>query len=113
MTTQAQLHFTEIQPEPILDDHSPGAEHIRYGYEGGRALKDDRGNYHIFCAEVSSPPVAVGTHLAHWQSADGQHFERVSTLFQSSGDRFTNVSRLFPCRQSPQESSGWPVAQHC
>jgi hypothetical protein len=82
----ARLRFEHMDPEPILDDRSPGAEHIRYGYEGGRALKDRHGVTHIFCAEVSSPPVAVGTHLAHWRSADGIRFERVSTLFQSSGD---------------------------
>ncbi len=89
MTTlqpQPKLRFTEILSEPVLDDQSPGAEHIRYGYEGGRSLKDEHGVYHIFCAEVSSPPVAVGTHLAHWRSEDGRKFERVSTLFQSSGD---------------------------
>jgi len=71
--------------EPILTIHSPDAEGNKYGFEGGRVLKL-KGTYHLFTSEMVGDPHWVKMKLAHWTSFDRLHWERASTLFESSGD---------------------------
>src|SRR5215475_9876845 len=77
--------------EPILTVASLGAEGNKYGFEGGRALKLD-GVYHLFTSEMVGDPHWVKMRLAHWTSDDRLRWNRVSTLFESSGD-FTGKDR--------------------
>jgi hypothetical protein len=70
---------------PLLTIDHPQAAPNRYGFEGGRVIKQD-GVYHLFTAEMWDDPVNVAMRLAHWRSPDGERWERVSTLHQSSGD---------------------------
>ncbi len=80
-----QLVVTRQLDEPILTVHSPGAEGNKYGFEGGRVLKL-RGIYHLFTSEMVGDPHWVKMKLAHWTSRDRLRWNRVSTLFESSGD---------------------------
>jgi hypothetical protein len=80
-----ELVVTRQFDEPILSIHSDGAEGNRYGFEGGRVLKLN-GTYHLFTSEMVGDPHWVKMKLAHWTSRDRLHWERASTLFESSGD---------------------------
>ena len=71
--------------EPVLSIRSPGASEIRYGFEGGRIIKQG-GLYHLFTSEMVSDPIWVKMRLAHWTSPDGNAWTRQSTLKESSGD---------------------------
>jgi len=70
---------------PVITVNSPGAGDNRHGFEGGRALKLD-GMYHLFTSEMVGDPFWVKMKLAHWRSRDRLHWERVSTLYESSGE---------------------------
>lgn len=71
--------------EPVIDRGSKGAENNRFGFEGGTVIKID-GLYQMFVAEMVDTPWNVKMKLAHWKSPDGIDWERVSTLYESSGD---------------------------
>lgn len=75
----------DVGAAPVLDGGMPGTADNRYGFEGGRTLFID-GVHHLFTAERAGDPYLVKMRLAHWGSADGARWERVSTLFESSGD---------------------------
>jgi len=79
------LQVVEFVKEPIIEQGDPGTEDNTYGLEGGSTLKIDD-TYHMFIAEVCCEPKVVKTRLAHWKSPDGLNFERVSTLYESSGN---------------------------
>lgn len=87
-----KLAVTRQFNEPILSIHSPGAEGNKYGFEGGRVLKL-KGIYHLFTSEMVGDPHWVRMKLAHWTSRDRLHWERASTLFESSGDFTGNDPR--------------------
>lgn len=70
---------------PVLTIESPGAEGNKYGFEGGRVVKEG-GSYHLFTSEMVGDPHWVRMRLAHWTSRDREHWQRVGTLFESSGD---------------------------
>jgi hypothetical protein len=80
-----RLRVTKQFDEPILTVNSPEAREIKYGFEGGRVVKL-KGTYHLFTSEMAGDPHWVKMRLAHWISRDRLHWERVSTLFESSGD---------------------------
>ena len=80
-----RLRVTKHFDEPILTINSPDAKEIKYGFEGGRVLKL-KGTYHLFTSEMVGDPHWVKMRLAHWISRDRLHWDRVSTLFESSGD---------------------------
>ncbi len=73
-------------PEPVITVHSPGAEEIKYGFEDGRVVKIGN-TYHLVTTEMFSDPWAVKTRIGYWTSQDRVHWERISTLFTSSGDQ--------------------------
>ena len=72
-------------PTPVLTTRSPGAEDIRYGFEGGRVVKV-RGTYHLFTSEMAGDPIWVKMRLGHWTSRDRLTWKRASTVAESSGD---------------------------
>jgi hypothetical protein len=80
-----ELVVTRQFDSPILTIRSSGAEGNKYGFEGGRVLKI-KGAYHLFTSEMVGDPHWVKMRLAHWVSADRVHWQRLSTLFESSGD---------------------------
>lgn len=70
---------------PVLKKGDPGTKDNKYGFEGGRVFKF-KGQYHMFTSECFGDPMWVKMKLAHWKSPDGIKWERVSTLYESSGD---------------------------
>jgi len=80
-----ELVVTKQFDSPILTVRSSGAEENKYGFEGGRVLKI-KGAYHLFTSEMVGDPHWVKMRLAHWVSADRVHWQRLSTLLESSGD---------------------------
>ena len=76
--------------EPVIKRGDPGTEDINGGFEGGRVLKH-KGEYHGFPTERAGIPGGlrkfdrINTRIAHWKSADGFKWERVGTLYKSSG----------------------------
>jgi hypothetical protein len=70
---------------PVLTTRSAGAEGNKYGFEGGRVIKQG-GVYHLFTSEMVGDPHWVRMKLAYWTSGDGMHWKRVGTLRESSGD---------------------------
>ena len=77
---------------PLIDEGMPGTQDNRYGLEGGRVVKVE-GRYHLITAERSGDPIIVKMRLAHWASVDGASWQRVDTLYESSGDRTGNDPR--------------------
>ena len=82
---EPRLILIDSDPAPVLSIRNAEAEGIRYGFEGGRAVKLTDG-YHLFTSEMVGDPVWVKMRLAHWVSADGFRWQRVGTLFESSGN---------------------------
>jgi hypothetical protein len=74
-----------VHGRPVITKGNRGTEDNRYGFEGGRALKYNN-EYHVFTTEMAGNPLWARTRLAHWKSIDLNHWERVSVLFESSGD---------------------------
>ena len=70
---------------PVIKKGDPGTENNKYGFEGGRAFKLN-GIYHLFTSEMIDDPWWTKMRLAHWKSPDGKNWQRVSTLYESSGD---------------------------
>ena len=82
---QIKLQVLEVHNGPVIKKGDKGTEHNKYGFEGGRAFKY-KGEYQLFTAERHGDPILVKMRLAHWKSKDGTKWDRVSTLFESSGD---------------------------
>ena len=80
-----ELTLINNYPEPVITNKSKGAEDIKYGYEGGTVVKVDE-NYHLFTSEMSGDPLWVKMRLGHWKSTDRIHWQRVSTIRESSGE---------------------------
>jgi hypothetical protein len=70
---------------PVIKKGDPGTENNKYGFEGGRAFKLN-GIYHLFTSEMIDDPWWTKMRLAHWKSHDGKNWQRVTTLYESSGD---------------------------
>ena len=80
-----ELVVTRQLDRPVLTTQSAGAWGNKYGFEGGRVIKQD-GIYHLFTSEMVGDPHWVRMKLAHWTSHDGRHWRRLGTLRESSGD---------------------------
>jgi hypothetical protein len=83
--TAQQFVVTRQIDHPVLTNQSAGAEGNKYGFEGGRVIKQG-GVYHLFTSEMVGDPHWVRMKLAHWTSSDGVNWKRVGTLRESSGD---------------------------
>lgn len=82
---EIELEIVDWHDGPVLGKGDPGTEDIRHGFEGGRVIRQD-GWYHLFTSEQAGDPKWVKMRLAYWRSRNGLHWQRVSTLFESSGD---------------------------
>ncbi len=80
------LRLVKAYPDPVITVESPGAEGIKYGFEGGRAFKIGD-TYHLITTESSGEPRFVKTRLGYWTSRDRIHWKRVSTLFESNANQ--------------------------
>jgi hypothetical protein len=80
-----KLQVTKQFDEPILTVRTVSAEGNKYGFEGGRVIKLN-GTYHLFTSEMIGDPHWVKMRLAYWTSCDRLHWNRISTLFESSGN---------------------------
>ncbi len=84
--------FTVVGGEnlPVIREGMPGTRGIQGGFEGGRCIKIGT-TYHLFPTErtgekgIPSYYDRVKTRIGHWISKDAIHWERVNTLYQSSG----------------------------
>src|SRR5687768_5451988 len=79
------LALVEQHPTPVISTRSPGAEGIKYGFEGGRVVKVGAA-YHLFTSEMAGDPIWVRMKLGHWRSTDRVRWTRVATLFESSAE---------------------------
>lgn len=70
---------------PVITTRTSGAEGIRYGFEGGRAVKVG-GTYHLFTTEMTGDPMWVKTRFGYWTSGDRLSWRRVATVRESSGE---------------------------
>jgi len=82
---EIKLEISGFHPGPVIGKEDPGTEDIKHGFEGGRVIQHE-GIYHLFTSEQWGDPKWVKMRLAHWRSEDGIHWERISTLYESSGD---------------------------
>lgn len=78
------------QDDPVVNEGMPGTEGIQGGFEGGQMIKLGD-TYHMFpterAGEIGEPARfdRIKTRIGHWTSKDAIHWERQSTLYQSSG----------------------------
>lgn len=78
------------QDDPVVNEGMPGTEGIQGGFEGGQMIKLGD-TYHMFpterAGEEGMPAYydRIKTRIGHWTSKDAIHWERQSTLYQSSG----------------------------
>ena len=78
------------QDDPVVNEGMPGTEGIQGGFEGGQLIKLGD-TYHMFpterAGEIGMPAYydRIKTRIGHWTSKDAIHWERQSTLYQSSG----------------------------
>ena len=78
------------QDDPVVNEGMPGTEGIQGGFEGGQLIKVGD-TYHMFpterAGEIGEPARydRIKTRIGHWTSKDAIHWERQSTLYQSSG----------------------------
>lgn len=76
--------------DPVVNEGMPGTEGIQGGFEGGQLIKLGD-TYHMFpterAGEIGKPAYydRIKTRIGHWTSKDAIHWERQSTLYQSSG----------------------------
>jgi hypothetical protein len=80
-----QLVLIDQNPAPVITINSLGAEGNKYGFEAGQVVKIGK-TYHMVISETMGDPFWVKMKLAHWSSVDRLHWERVSTLYTSSGE---------------------------
>lgn len=80
-----RLQLVRQHPEPVITTRSPGAEGIRFGFEGGRAVKIG-GVYHLFTSEMVGDPMWVRMRLGYWTSPDRLTWTRVATVRESSAE---------------------------
>ena len=80
-----RLVLVRQHPTPVLTRRAPGAEAVRYGFEGGRVVKVD-GTYHLFTSEMAGDPIWVRMRFGHWTSRDRLSWTRHATVRESSGE---------------------------
>lgn len=85
LRAESRLVVVRQFDHPVLTVRSTGAEANKYGFEGGRVIKLN-GVYHLFTSEMVGEPHWVKMKLAHWISHDREHWQRLATVRESSGD---------------------------
>ncbi|HEU0226265.1 MAG TPA: hypothetical protein VFQ86_00855 [Arachidicoccus soli] len=79
----AKLNFLSLHPTPIIGQNTKGAEDIKFGFEGGSAVKVKK-HYYIFTTENFDEPKTAAVRLALWKSKDGIKFTRHYQLTQTN-----------------------------
>ena len=97
---QVRLKVLSVHDGPVIKEGDTGTEGNVFGFEGGTVLKY-QGAYHMFVAERFGEPFMSKMKLAHWKSKNGIKWERMSTLFESSGnftgdDKFASLWSPMP-----------------
>lgn len=85
LLTKPELKLIAQHPKPVISVRSPGAEDIRFGYEGGTVVKVGE-TYHLFTSEMVDNPMWVKMRLGHWTSTDRLTWKRQKTVRTSTGD---------------------------
>jgi hypothetical protein len=76
----------ELDSIPVISRQHKGTEDNKYGFEGGRIV-EIKDTLHWFTAEIFSDPKIVKMRIAHWKTKKNtDNWERVSTLYESSGE---------------------------
>lgn len=75
----------------LLDEQTPGMEHVKYGNDGGEVVRDGKGMYHWFTSEQTGDPYTAETRLTHWTSEDGYHWNRDTTWSKDGNHDLTNT----------------------
>ena len=70
---------------PVITRGDQGTGGNTYGFEGGKVIKLNN-EYYLFTTEMYGNPIWTKTRLALWKSPDMKNWERLATLFESSGD---------------------------
>ena len=70
---------------PVISQSNPAAKDIKYGFEGGRAIKIND-SYYIYTTEIIANPFWTKTRLGLWESKNMIDWQRICTLFESTGD---------------------------
>jgi hypothetical protein len=83
--TDSSLVLAEVYGQPVITVRTDRSEPIRYGFEGGRAVKIGS-TYHLFTSEMVDYPLWVNMKLGYWTSPDKIHWKRQATIRKSSGD---------------------------
>ncbi len=79
-----RLKILERSEKPLVTKDHPDAADNKYGFEGGKVIKCD-GFYHWFPSEMSGDPYWVKVRIAYWRSKDGDHWERIATVYETDG----------------------------
>jgi hypothetical protein len=87
-----QFEVVNWDRQPVIKEGDPGTQGIECGFEGGTVVKVD-GTYHLFPTERIGIYCSNKTRIGHWESTDGIHWERISTILESSGDTLGNDRR--------------------
>lgn len=87
-----RLKILEQSEKPLVTKDHPDAADNKYGFEGGKVIKCD-GFYHWFPSEMSGDPYWVKVRIAYWRSKDGDHWERIATVYESDGINSQNNPR--------------------
>jgi hypothetical protein len=106
---ELQLEIVDWHEGPVIGRGDPGTADIKHGLEGGRVIRTD-GAYHLFTSEQTGDPKWVKMRIGHWKSENGTAWERVSTLYESSGDYTGTDPRAALWSPMPvynQEDSTW------
>jgi len=88
-----RFELIEAQLRPVIDENHPDLEGNKYGFEGGSVVKE-AGVYHLFVAEMAGDPFWARMRLAHWKSSDARKWQRVGTLYETSGAMDTKDIRF-------------------
>jgi hypothetical protein len=107
--THSIFEILDGPDQPVVDQTHPDAHDINGGFEGGRALKLGD-TYHMFPTERAGSPGTeniydrIKTRIGHWTSKDALNWERVSTIYQASGE-YTDIPTDHPA--SDRRASLW------
>ncbi|NJK85272.1 MAG: hypothetical protein HC906_04200 [Bacteroidales bacterium] len=100
----------QLDRVPIINKNHVGSQDNKYGFEGGRIVEIED-TLHWFTAEISGDPQIVKMRIAHWKSKRGSdNWERVSTLYESSGEftgKDTRAALWGPMPVFDSESELW------
>ena len=83
--SSVRLSIVEQFPDAVIKQGDPGSEGNKFGIEGGSVVKVGQ-SYHLIVSEIVDDPRAVKMKIGHWKSDDGFHWQRQSTLYESTGD---------------------------